>query len=146
MLGLKLPQLPLVPHISVGEVGQLVACPVPSHYPNLIGPLGTNSVKFKSKWKNFSFIIQNAFQSVVCEMAAILSRSRWVNPYHYREDRKVGNPIVSVSVVGSYPRSSNEFLLWVLDLDKKLLGKSYHFIQNKILGNPLVAIEVAMRI
>ena len=35
-------------------------------------------VKFLSKLKNF--IQENALESVVCEMAAILSRGRWVNP------------------------------------------------------------------
>ena len=36
------------------------------------------SVKFQSKYK--FFIHENAYENIICEMAAILSRGRWVNP------------------------------------------------------------------
>ena len=43
----------------------------------LIGPLGTNFREILIEILKFSFI--NAFESIVCEMAAILSRSQYVN-------------------------------------------------------------------
>ena len=61
---------------------QLMVCclPVPSHYLNQwclmsIGPLGTNLSEI---WIDKKIIHQNASESVICEMAAILSRGRWV--------------------------------------------------------------------
>ena len=43
----------------------------------LIGPLGTN---FNQNTK--LFIQENASESIVCEMVAILSKGRWVNYNH----------------------------------------------------------------
>ena len=51
----------------------------------LIGPLGTNFSEILIKILTFSFkklnhvIQENAFESVICETAAILSRPQWVN-------------------------------------------------------------------
>ena len=42
-----------------------------------LDPYEQKSVKFESKYKDF--IHENADENVVCEMAAILSRGRWVN-------------------------------------------------------------------
>ena len=42
-----------------------------------IGPLGTNFSEIQIEIKKI-FIHENAFENVVCEMAAILSRGRWV--------------------------------------------------------------------
>ena len=44
----------------------------------LIGPLGTNFSEIVIDIWTFSFK-KNAFENVVCEMAAILSRPQWVN-------------------------------------------------------------------
>ena len=46
----------------------------------MIGPLGTNFSEILIEIVCF-FIQRNAFEIVVCEMAAILSRERWVNAY-----------------------------------------------------------------
>ena len=43
-----------------------------------IGNLGTNFSEIWIKIHNFSFM-KNAFEYVVCEMVAILSRGRWIN-------------------------------------------------------------------
>ena len=43
-----------------------------------IGPLGTNFM-WNSNWNKILFIHENAIETVVCEMAAILSRGRYVN-------------------------------------------------------------------
>ena len=59
--------LPLVPHICVSESKQMLG------YCQL-GPWEQTSVKFESIY-NF-FIHENAFENIVCEMAAILSRGR----------------------------------------------------------------------
>ena len=81
--------LTLVSHICVSESGQhwfrqwLVAYSVPSHHlkqcwvsANL--PIGTNFSEIWVKMKIFSFT-KNVSESIVHEMAAILSRGRWVN-------------------------------------------------------------------
>ena len=87
-------RITLVPHICVSESGQhwfrycVVAKPLSE--PMLInGTLGN-----KLQWtfiQNSNFVIhKNAFENVVCEMAAILSWVRWVNnirsahTFHYR--------------------------------------------------------------
>ena len=44
----------------------------------LIGPLGTNSSEILITIQTFHS--QNAFENIVCEIAAILSRGGWVNP------------------------------------------------------------------
>ena len=43
-----------------------------------IGPLGTNFSEILIKIKKL-FIHENAFENIVCKMAVILSRGRWVN-------------------------------------------------------------------
>ena len=43
----------------------------------LIGPLGTNFSE-NLYWNSYIFIQENAFENVVWEMSAILSRPQWV--------------------------------------------------------------------
>ena len=45
-----------------------------------LDPFGTNFNEILIKIQNFSFT-KNASENIVCEMAAILSRGRWVNPF-----------------------------------------------------------------
>ena len=45
-----------------------------------LDPFGTNFNDILIKIQNFSFT-KNASENIVCEMAAILSRGRWVNPF-----------------------------------------------------------------
>ena len=42
-----------------------------------LDPLEQTSVKFDSKYK--IFIKEKLFENIICEMAAILSRGRWVD-------------------------------------------------------------------
>ena len=78
-----------MPHICVSESGQhwfrqwLVAYWAPSHYLNQCWVIVNENLRNKVQW-NFNqnkklFIHENAFENVVCEMADILSRGRWVN-------------------------------------------------------------------
>ena len=83
-----LTHLPLVPHICVSESDQhwfrkwLVAYSAPSHYLNHSWVVVNWSLMNKLQWKlnrNYNIRIQeNAFECVVYEMAAILSRGSWV--------------------------------------------------------------------
>ena len=64
---------------------QIMVCRLfaPSHYPNQCGYIVNWTNGNKLQW-NFNgnlyiFIQENAFETVVCEEAAILSRGRWVN-------------------------------------------------------------------
>ena len=86
---LHLTHLPLVPHMCVSELGQhwfrqwFVAYSAPSHYLNQCWVIVNWTVRNKLQW-NFNqniklFIHENASENIVCEMAAILSRVRWVN-------------------------------------------------------------------
>ena len=81
--------LPLVPHICICELGQhwfrwwLVACSAPSHYLNQCWLIVNWTLRHNFQWnvnQNTKLIIhENAFENIVCEMTAILSRGRWVN-------------------------------------------------------------------
>ena len=75
-----LTNLPLLPHICVSKLGQhwFSAKPLPEPVLTYC-QLELTSVKFESKYNIFRS--QNAFVNVVCEMTAILSRGRCVNPY-----------------------------------------------------------------
>ena len=94
----QLTHLPLVPHICVSESGR-IGSPIwrqaiiqtNAKSPiwrqaiiqtnaNLltIGPLGTIFSEILVKIQKI-FIHENAFENIVCEMVAILSRRRWVN-------------------------------------------------------------------
>ena len=87
LLSLKyihLTHLPLVPHICVSESGQhwfrwwLVAYSAPSQYLNQCWIVVNCTIRNKFQW-NFNqntklFIPENAFENIVCEKAAILSR------------------------------------------------------------------------
>ena len=57
----------------------------------LIGPLGTNFSEIFAEITTFSFIFvqENVFESVVCEMAAILSQSHCVNSLFQTADIRV---------------------------------------------------------
>ena len=84
-----LTHLSVVPHICVNELDQhffrqwLVAWSVPSHYLDQCWLLVNWSLRNKLQWNSNPntelFIQEKAFKNVVCEMAAILSRGRWVN-------------------------------------------------------------------
>ena len=89
---LILTHLPLVQHKCVSESGQhwfrwwLVAYSAPSHYLNQCWNIVNWTLRNKHPW-NFSqklnfFIQENVFENVVCEMAAILSRGRWVKAHY----------------------------------------------------------------
>ena len=81
--------LPLVPHICISDSGQhwfrwLVAYLTPSHHLNQCWFTVNWTPRNKRRW-NFNqntnlFIHTNASENIVCEMADILSRGRWVNP------------------------------------------------------------------
>ena len=45
----------------------------------LIGPLGTNFNEILINQNTKLFIQDNAYEKIVCDMTAILSRGRWVN-------------------------------------------------------------------
>ena len=86
---ISLTHLPLVPHICVGKLSHywfrqwLVACSATSHYLNQYWLFVYWTLGNKFQWilnRNTKvFIHENAFKNVVCKMAAILSRGRWVN-------------------------------------------------------------------
>ena len=61
----------------------LVAGSAPNHYLNLCWLIVNwtlrNKLQGNSNRNTKLFISENAFENVVCEMAAILSRGRWVN-------------------------------------------------------------------
>ena len=80
-----------MPHICVSELGQhwfrwwLVAWSAPSHYLNQCWVTVDWVLRNKFQWnfilttKNTKlFINEHASENIVCEMAAILSRGRWV--------------------------------------------------------------------
>ena len=80
--------LPVVPHKCVSEWGQhcsrqwLVAYLAQSRYINQCWIIINWTLRNKLKW-NFNqnkkiFIHENASENIVCEIAAILSRGRWV--------------------------------------------------------------------
>ena len=85
-----------MPLIGVSESGQhwfklwLVAHSAPSHYLNQCWVIVDWTRRNKFQW-NFSqniilFIHKNASETNVCEMAAILSRGRWVNTLRPRQN------------------------------------------------------------
>ena len=79
-----LTHLPLVPHICVSESGQHwfrwwpVVYSAQSHYLNqccvLVNWTLGNKVQWNLNPNSHIFIQENAFENIVCEMAAILSR------------------------------------------------------------------------
>ena len=83
--------LPLVPQICVSEWGQhwfrkwLVTYSVPNHYLNQCWIIINSTLRNTLQWnfnQNTHFLIhKNSSENVVCEMAAILSRARRVNPW-----------------------------------------------------------------
>ena len=80
--------LPLLPHMCINELGQHwfrewhAASSVPSHYLSqcwlIVNWTLTNKLQWNSNESKKLFIHQNAFENVICEMSAILSRKRWV--------------------------------------------------------------------
>ena len=60
----------------------VVTCSVPSHYMNqcwiIVNWTCRNNLQWNSNGNTKLFIDENAFESVVCEMAACMSRGRWV--------------------------------------------------------------------
>ena len=82
------PPHPLVSHICVSESGQycfrlwLVVFSAPSHYLNQCSVIVNWTLKNKRQWncnRNPNiFIHENTSEDIVCEMAAILPRWRWV--------------------------------------------------------------------
>ena len=88
-INLELTHLPLVLHIYISESGQhwyrqwFVAYLSPSHYLNQCWVIANWTLRNKLQW-NFNqntqhFIHKTSSANTVCEMAAILSRGRWVN-------------------------------------------------------------------
>ena len=81
LMCLKL-NLPPEPNICISELGRrrfrkwLVAKPSPEPM-STYGQLDQTSLKFESKFN--IFISENAFENVACEIAASLSRGRWVS-------------------------------------------------------------------
>ena len=83
-----LTHLPLVLHICVTELGQhgfrlwLVAYTAPSHYFNQCWVFVNWTCRKQLQWNSNEdtkfFIHKNAYRNIVCEMAAILYRGRWV--------------------------------------------------------------------
>ena len=75
----------LKPHICV--MWWLVACSAPSSYLNqcwfMINCTLWNQLQLNLN-RNSENFFKNAFENVVCEMAAILSRGRWVKNDHCR--------------------------------------------------------------
>ena len=77
-----------MPHICVSELGQhcfsywLVAWSAPSYYLNqcwnIVNWTLVNILRWNSNRNTKLFIHENAFENVLCEMATILSRGRWV--------------------------------------------------------------------
>ena len=83
-----LTHFPLVPHICVSELSQqwcrkwLVTWSAPSHYLNHCWIIVDWALKNKIQWNSNQntklFIHENAFENVVCEMTAILSRAQCI--------------------------------------------------------------------
>ena len=77
-------------HICVSEWGQhwfrewLAIYSAPSHYLNQCWVMVNWTLSNKLQWKfnqnTKLFIHKNASENIVCEMATILPRGRWVNP------------------------------------------------------------------
>ena len=84
----RLTHLPLVQHICVSQSGQhcfrlwLVAYSAPSHCLNqcsiIVNWTPRNKIKWNINQNTKIFIHENASETIVCEMAAILSRGRCV--------------------------------------------------------------------
>ena len=79
-----------VTHICVGKLtsigsdnGLSSGRPAPSHYLNQCWNIVNLNLRNKLQWNprrnSFIFILENAFENVVCEMASIWSRPQWVN-------------------------------------------------------------------
>ena len=73
-------------HICVSEltiIGSDNSWPAPSHYLNQCWNIVNWTLRNKLQWifnrNSYIFIHENAFENVVCEMAAILSRPQCVN-------------------------------------------------------------------
>ena len=90
---------PLVPHICVSQSGQhwfrwwLVAWTAPSHYLNQCWNIVNCTLRNKLQWNlnlNSNIFIQEiAFESVVWEMAAILSRPQCVKNVLNTRDQEI---------------------------------------------------------
>ena len=86
---LGLTQLLLVQHICVSESGRhwfrkwLVTYSVPSHYLKQCWVIVNWTFRNNRQWNvnqnTKLFIHENASENIVCEMAAFLSKGRWVN-------------------------------------------------------------------
>ena len=86
---LRVNSSPLVTHICISVSGQhwfsewLVAYSAPSHYLNqcwlIVNWTLKNKLQRNSNKNTKLFTHENEFENVICEMAAILSRGRWVN-------------------------------------------------------------------
>ena len=83
----SLTHLLLVPHICVNESDKnwfgwwLVVYSAPSHYLNRCWDIVNWTLRHKLQWKcnqnTIVFTHENAFENIVCEMAAIFCRGRW---------------------------------------------------------------------
>ena len=97
---------------SIAVLPQVVAWrlfgakPLPEPIPTglmSIGPLGTKLSEIPSQNTEL-FMYLNVFEGVVCEMAAILSRGRWVNSFEQHFINTLGQHLYRVS-------STNKVLL-----------------------------------
>ena len=85
----SLTHLLVVPHIYICELGQYrlewwrVACSAPSLYLNQYRLILNGTLRNIILWNSIKntqiFTHENAFETVVCEMAVILTRGKWVN-------------------------------------------------------------------
>ena len=68
-------------HLWFGQ--RLVVWSARSYYPNqcwnIFNSNLMNNFQWNLKWNLYIFIQENAFENVVCKMAAVLSRPKWVN-------------------------------------------------------------------
>ena len=119
-----------------------------------IGPLGTNFAKLNQNTK--LFVQENAFESIVCEMAAILSRERWVNvwyvyalqvfvwhtqtkPGHSGNPRTVQNSAKYVERIINMEYNPKNMIIWDFDLP----GTIRVVPRNTMVGSAHKAITVA---
>ena len=63
---------------------------MPGHYLNqcwlIVNCNLRNKFQWSINWNSHSFIQENAFENIVCEMGAILPRGRWVNTLRPRQN------------------------------------------------------------
>ena len=113
----ELTHLPLVLHICISESGQhwLVVYSAPSQYLNQCWVIVNWTLGNKLQWdcnqNTKIFIHKNASEYIVCEIAIILSRRKWVNDTS-NEDRQT--KLVVYSVPSQYLNQCWVIVNWTL--------------------------------